>query len=485
MTIQQLPGFAFRSATDYASEMDRIHARYDALLGSAVVDVMERIGIFNVFGSWWFSLSLILLLVSIVVCTIDRTPRLWRQSSEVRVVQPDPFFDPRLPDRAALGGLEAAAVEAVLRRNRFRVRRAEVGGTTYLYGDRHQYTKMATLLTHLGLILFLVAAAVTSRFGFEAPLVVAAGTTSTVQAIGTPGLLVVKNNGFQAPLLPSGGFADFTTDLSVYQDGRQIARKTIRVNDPLSVAGFTFHQNGFGPAPDITIRAGDGSLLWSGPVSLTDSVEGRPYGTMGVPGRDFGIQLVLDSAAATGGAGAPAAAAPSAYGAAGTSAVPSPGGAEPAAGAAPGDPGRATLLILPYRIVGTNPDGSSKVQDAMPFVVDAGTTVAAPGLDISVGFDRVAAYSLLIAKQDPGQGIVWAAFATLLAGLLIIFYLPRRRVWARLSPSGELAIVGRSDRYVDFEREFSHLLDDLVAVRGRGSPPPSPAPRSDARPQPG
>ena len=30
----------------------------------------------------------------------------------------------------------------------------------------------------------------------------------------------------------------------------EIARKTIQVNDPLSVAGFTFHQNGFGPAPD-------------------------------------------------------------------------------------------------------------------------------------------------------------------------------------------------------------------------------------------
>jgi len=30
---------------------------------------------------------------------------------------------------------------------------------------------------------------------------------------------------------------------------------------------------------------------------------------------------------------------------------------------------------------------------------------------------------------------------------------------------GDLAIVGRSDRYVDFEREFSRLLRDLVARR--------------------
>jgi cytochrome c biogenesis protein ResB len=74
-------------------------------------------------------------------------------------------------------------------------------------------------------------------------------------------------------------------------------------------------------------------------------------------------------------------------------------------------------------------------------------------------------YTLLIAKKDPGQGIIWTAFASLIAGIAITFYLPRRRIWARLSPAGELAIVARSDRYVDVEREFGRLLDDLVAAR--------------------
>ena len=81
--------------------------------------------------------------------------------------------------------------------------------------------------------------------------------------------------------------------------------------------------------------------------------------------------------------------------------------------------------------------------------------------------------TVLIAKRDPGQGLVWLAFGTLIAGLVITFYLPRRRVWARLSPDGRLAIVGRSERYVDFDREFSKLLDDLVAAR---SPDPAAAP---------
>ena len=40
MTVKQLPDFAFRSATDYAAALETTHARYDPVLGAAVVDLM-------------------------------------------------------------------------------------------------------------------------------------------------------------------------------------------------------------------------------------------------------------------------------------------------------------------------------------------------------------------------------------------------------------------------------------------------------------
>ncbi|HEY6014545.1 MAG TPA: cytochrome c biogenesis protein ResB, partial [Candidatus Limnocylindrales bacterium] len=218
MTIKQLPDFAFRSATDYATALDDLHARYDPLLGSGVVDVLDRLSVFSIFRSPWFSAGLVVLVVSIVVCTLDRTPKLWRGVREVRVEQPEPFFDPRLPDRAAMTGLTAEAVRRVLRRNGLHVREATAAdGRRFLYGDRHQYTKLATLLTHAGLVTFLVAAAVTSRLGDEQGLVVPEGSSLTVQPIGTPGLLLVKNLDFEAPGFDTGQAADFTTDLAVYQ----------------------------------------------------------------------------------------------------------------------------------------------------------------------------------------------------------------------------------------------------------------------------
>ncbi len=412
--------------------MAKLHDRYDPTLGPALVGLFEQLGFFSVFRSTPFSIGLAVLLVSIVACTIDRLPRLWRQAHDVRVVQPEPFFDPRLPDRATIdGGLTPEAVREALRRHGFRVREAVAGEVRYLYGDRNQYTKLATIFTHAGLVLFLVAAAVTSRFGDEVGLVVAEGTSTTVQPIGTPGLLLVKNYGFEAPGLETGQPQDFVTDLGVFQNGREIARKQIRVNDPLSVAGYTFHENGFGPAPELVLRDTAGRPLWDGPVPLTDQAAGFPYGQLSVPGRNVGLELLLQRARG----------------------------------------GEGLVLVLPYRVVGRNPDGSPVIEELAPMAIAVGENQTVPGLDFTIGLRRFAAYTLVIAKHDPGQGLVWLAFGFLILGIVGTFHFPRRRVWARLRPDGSLALVARADRYVDVRRAFGPLLDDLVRRRAAARSP--------------
>jgi cytochrome c biogenesis protein len=442
MTIRQLPGFAFRSAGDYATEMGKLRSIYEPALGVPAVDLMERLQLFHVFTSVPFSLGLFVLAVSILICTLDRTPRLWQQSAFIRVIQPDSYFDPRLPDRVSIapGGLAPATVADALRRRRFTVRQeVSADGATYIYGDRNRWTKMATLISHLGLILFLLAGLVTARFGDEQGLVVAEGDTLTVQPIGTPGLLLVQNLDFEAPGLETGQASDFTTDLAVYQDGKLLARKVIRVNDPLTAGGYTFHQNGFGPAPDIELRAKDGSILWTGPVPMTDTAGGLPLGALPVPGREFGLQLLLDRT----------------------------------------PDGVGTLIALPYVIHGTNADGTADVRYGTPVATIKGEQVDMGGLDMTLTLKGFSDYTLLIAKRDPGAPIVWLAFVALLLGLAITFYLPRRRVWARLRPDGRLDLVGRADRQVDFDREFGGLVDVLVAARStgpgehRGTAPPA------------
>ena len=430
IVLPQLPSIAFRSAADYAQQMDIIRARLEPSLGSGVVAFLERLQLFRVFSAWWFTLLLALLAVSIVVCTLDRTPRLWRQSRHVRVRQPDAFYDPALPDHAVIAtGLAADDVRAALRRARFRVREDEAAdGTRFLYGDRHQYVKMATLISHAGLVGFLLAAAVTSRFGFETGLLLPVGQAIPVESIGTAGLISVKNLAFQDPQDSSGRFTDFTTDLAVYQDGREIARKMIRVNDPLSAAGYTFHQNFFGPAIDLTIRERSGGLLWSGPVPLDATAAGLPTGQLVVPGRDAVIQLVL------------------------------------------AHPGTATpLFVVAVQPTALDADGNpSAYQTLFQGLAGPGDSAAPANVDFNVTVDAISAYSGIIVRRDPGAPLVWTSFFLLVLGLAITFYFPRRRVWARIDPAGEVRLAAHADRYVDLRREFGSLLTDLV---GRRRPP--------------
>jgi len=438
MTVRQLPGFAFRSASDYAVEMSRLRAIYEPAIGAGGVDLLERLQLFHVFTSTWFGLGLVLLVFSIVICTLDRTPRLWRASAFIRVQQPEAFFDPALPERVSIAagpGLTAEAVRDVLARRRYTVR-TEVAedGTTYVYGDRNRWMKLATLISHLGLILFLIAGLVTAQLGDEQGLVVAEGDTLSVQPIGTPGLLLVQNLGFSAPGLDTGTPTDYTTDLAVYRDGTLQARKIVRVNDPLEVDGYSFHLNGFGPAPVVELRdAGDGGVLWSGPVALTNAASGLPYGALPIPGQTVGLQVLLSR-----------------------------------------DPsGAPTILAVPYAVTGTNPDGTQAMVTGIPVAVGQGETAPISGLGITVGFPSMSEYTILIAKRDPGAYIVWLAFAALIGGLAITFYFPRRRIWSRLNPNGRLDLVGRADRQVDFDRELGGIVDGLVVARGSARAPGS------------
>ena len=430
MILPQLPGIAARSPADFAEQMERIRARVEPALGRPLTDLFERLGFFGVFSAGWFSFLLVLLLASIVVCTLDRTPALWRGTRRDPVVQPDPFYDPALPGRAAIaGGLTASHVRAALRRAGFGVREELAGGALYMHGDRNRRTRLATLLTHAGLVGFLVAAAVTSRLGFETGLLLPVGQAIPVGSIGSEGLVSVKNVAFEAPRDETGRFTDFTTELAVYCDGRQIARKTIRVNDPLEAAGYTFHQSFFGPAVDLVIRDRAGGLLWSGPVSLNRSFDGRPSGELPVPGRDVILQLVM-------------------Y------------------GSDRADP----LFVSAVRPVGMSADGSTVYEGLFSGFASAGDVAEPSAVDFSVRVDGFGAYSGVLVTRDPGASIAWASFILLIAGLSVMFYLPRRRVWARLDPAtGDLRLVGRADWHVPWNREFGRLLADLV---GRRSPPP-------------
>lgn len=436
--LRQLPAFALHDPAAYAEQMAEMHRVYDPVtilglnVGPAMTSLFETAGFFRVFSAPWFVFLLTLLVVSIIVCTLDRTPRLWRSVRRITPVQSAAFYDLRLPERARFEAADESALATlagVLRAHRFAViektTNRPAGSLRHLYADKHRYIKLATLFTHLGLILFLAGGAVTAGLGFETVVFLGEGQTAPVQPVGTTGNLLVKNVHFEAPTRPDGSFADFRTDLAVYRDGEQVARKTIRVNDPLEVDGYVFHQNTFGPAAELTIRDAAGSLLWDGPVLLAEELGGRPQGFITIPGTSIGLVLVLARTA------------------------------------------EGTPLLA---VTGLSATGRPDQYDTL-FISGLGLGAASTP-DATAGYAitwrAASAYTGMVIKRDPGQGLIWIAYLALMIGLVLTFYFPRRRVWARSDGRRlELALVG--DRYVNAEREFDQLLDEL-AIRFRNRP---------------
>jgi cytochrome c biogenesis protein len=451
--LPQIPAFALRDPAAYATEVAKLEAQFERLsvlglhIGPAFVDIAERLGFFRIFSAPWFILLLTVLVVSIVVCTLDRTPDLWRKASRVRITQAAPFYDLRLDDRARFVRAEPGAADElvkVLRERRYKVRQVMEEPTAeespaaqvrHVYADRNQYFKLATLFTHLGLILFLAGAAVTTGLGDETVIFLGEGQTAPVQAVGTPDNMLVKNIHFEAPQRPDGSFADFRTDLAVYQNGQEVARKIIRVNDPLEVNGYVFHQNTFGPAAELTIRDATGALAWDGPILLAGEFADLPQGFITIPGSEIGLLLVLDRTI-------------------------------------DGIPQLAVTGLGPT----ASPDESSIIFLEALRLGDTSAPMDTAGYTVT--WKAAAAYTGMVIKRDPGQGLIWVAYLALITGLVLTFYFPRRRLWAR-QHGDQLEMAFLADRYVDSEREFGQLLDD-VSTRLRNRPErrlqPSPRP---------
>lgn len=444
MLVRQFPVTAADDPARYAAELALMHRAWDPIaplglpLGSFLVQAFDALGLFSVFSTPWFLLLMTVLTISIICCTLDRTPRLWRGSHEVRVEQPEAFFDPGRDHRGVVtfdtskDADTLAAVRRAFRAHHFRRQRlVQAEGVTFVYGDRNQYMKLATLLTHTGLVLFLLGGAVTVAAGFETVLFVGEGQTAPVRPIGTPGNLLVKNHDFSAPQRADGSFADFSTDLSVYRDGREVARKTIRVNDPLTVDGYVFHQNTFGPAAELIIHDAAGALVWSGPLLLDDELLGRPQGFMTIPGAQVGLVAVLNE------------------GSDGASQLVMQG-----VGPAGPDSGENETLFLATIPVGVTTDPEAT----------AGHSISWAG---------VGAWTGMVIKNDPGQPIIWLAFGSLIAGLVLTFYFPRRRAWARID--GErIGLAFLADRYVDRDGEFERLREAVVRATGGSTIEPGP-----------
>lgn len=381
-----------------ATAIARLPDRY----GQALASLIERIELYRVFTTWWWTLLAALFTVSVVGNTLGRLPRLLRDVRAPAVKRGRAFFRSSVLARTGpLEGLDGSVLPDLLRRMGYRVRIETAGDTTHLLAERYRFAPLASVVSHASLVLFVIGMGiVTPRFGYETALKVPVGELRPTGFPDDPQTVLVQNEEFIARFNDAGSPLDYRTTLAVYRNGAQIARKEITVNDPLSVDGWVFHENFFGPAVELDVRDQTGRILYSGAVLLDGNLDGKPEGLLAVPTTDVSLELLL----------------------------------------AKGEGGVAELTVIGAR----QPTGDQVgPQVLFGAVLNTGDGWWAPDPGIGVEFRKPSSYIGLIAKRDPGQGFIWLGAVLLVAGVSISLLKPRRRIWARYGATTvRLAVVG-------------------------------------------
>ena len=429
--------------------------------------VLDRVWAFDVFASPWFSAIYVLLFISLVGCIV---PRLRDHVRALRAVPPDaPRRLDRLPQHAdgvvVAGGPDAVA--AALRRRGWRV--AVRGGT--VAGEKGYLKETGNLLFHLALVGVLLGVALGSWYGWHANRLLVAGPDgafcNTVQQYDDYGLgarvdagglprFCLELSDFQASYLDSGQPVRYaaTAVVSGADSGPPGARR-FSVNDPLRLPGASVYLLGHGYAPVLryTDRAGraqttvapflpaDDALTSEGVAAFPDANGGDRTAQVAFEG--LYLPTVPDS-------------------------PPFVRSAYPAE-RAPG------LMLFPYRgDLGLDAGIPQSVyqldrgqlaagrlaQVGEPALLRVGESMA---LDdgTRVEFLGTRQWVTLSIRHDPGQPVVLASAALLLAGLMASLAGRRRRVWFRPMPGSastfEAAGLPRSD-YPGFADELARLV---------------------------
>ena len=448
---------------------------------------LDRLQLFDVFSSFWFTAIYVLLFVSLVGCL---TPRIIEHVRSIRAVPvPAPRNFDRLPKHAAVtvtGSPEAVAAEVAADLRGWRRVTRESDGVIEISAEKGYLREFGNIVFHFSLLGLLAAVAVGKMFGYEGNVIVIAnggpGVCSASPAVfdsfragnrvdGTSLYpICLRVNDFKARYLPNGQATSFASDID-YQAGPDLATGTWRpyrleVNHPLRVGGDRVYLQGHGYAPTFTVTFPNGqkrtqtlqfrpdnarTLLSSGTVRVD------PPAGLYPPDQRRKHQLAIT------GLFAPT---QQMDGKLLSSSFPAMNDPAVAVDIYRGDAGLDTgkpqslfsidhTLIEQKRLTKLKRVNLTLGQDVR---LDDGTTVR---------FDGATEFVNLQVSHDPGQLWVLVSALTMMGGLLVSLVVRRRRVWARIVPSAagtvnvELGGLARTDNS-GWGGEFERLARRLA-----------------------
>lgn len=502
---------------DSVAEAQWLDSKGGAL--GVLADPMDALGLFDVFHAGWFAVLLATTVASTGAYIVSRLPGIWVSITRPRKWVPDRYFE-TAPNRFATAeALDPERFEAELRRQRYRVERHTDGAVTYFFADRFASAQLGTLLTHAAVIVFILSAVVSRMDAFESGLFLAEGATLPVFPVRNPEQIQVELVDAVGEFSPAGQALDYRSDLVIYKNGEEVQRCFSTVNSPCGYEGYRFFQAayyGFGaavqvrdtatgnvlyretlalvdraPSPQVLIEGDQGRTLLDSKLVLTDELDtgevsyrgtlvelpdGRIL-TVGLESRGDERRLAVIEA----GRRKDAAVLLLREGESGES-----GGLkvtyvkERMALAAlvedlPLPPETDPTLVAPYLQISNVVYGTARASEGSadetaavtgpPRLTMSGLGAQAvtlePGESVDLGgyeysFLGQREFSGINVKRDRSNYLVWSGAGMIVVGLMITFWVPRRRLWAKIS-SGGSALAGQAPGHARYAEEMRRL----------------------------
>jgi cytochrome c biogenesis protein len=441
----------------------------------ALAPVLERLGLFDVFGSAWYMAIYLALLGALVACLVPRTRALVRvlrsrppRGGDLARYRTRASFETPAPPAEAMD-----AARRVLRRNRFRL--AAHDGE--LAAEKGYLREAASMLFHVSLLVLLVGLAYGKGYGYRGQAAIVEGETWANARVGydsfSPGRFFgperlapfqLRLDDFTNAFYPNNTPREFASRVTALDlDGRPLRSQRVAPNRPMTVDGTRVFQSDYGYVPVVRVRDAKGRELLAPQEVLTLRDPATEWSTGAVKVTRSNPQVGLELTMFTGLVTAPNC----------------PGGAPFC-----NDPRlvRPVLVVLAYQgdlqadraqsVFSLDRRKLRPLGDRPVLLVPGQTSKLANGMEVS--FTGLKQYSVFTLARDPGVPVVAAAAALLLLGLVPSLYVTRRRVWVRAVPDGDggsrvelagLALQGKAA----FEGELARLAQQVQ--RGTLDPP--------------
>jgi cytochrome c biogenesis protein len=232
---------------------------------------LDRIGLTNVFHSWWFLTLLSLVSLSIVFASLERWPNAWRFYARP-YRRPEPHFRAVLPHRKAIPirdakvGIEAA--ERAFRLVGLHADRIVEHNEVSLYSERNRFAVLSVYVIHASLLLIFAGGIIDGLVGYRGFMHVDEGQTTNKFMVRTekgelPRQLPfaircdeARQENYTDNLKRDTGMPKkYWSKLAVVENGQVTKSKEIVVNDPLVYKGIRLFQASMGQS--ATLRAAE------------------------------------------------------------------------------------------------------------------------------------------------------------------------------------------------------------------------------------